>query len=65
MKIMNAADGTGMVDANQDEENLKNTGKGFCITQDMNQTVESCENHAGIVYDAKLTIVMVPVMLKY
>ncbi|PHT85827.1 hypothetical protein T459_07933 [Capsicum annuum] len=47
VKIMNTADGTGMVDANQDEENLKNTGKGFCITQDINQTVESCENHAG------------------
>lgn len=47
VKIMNTADGIDMIDSNQDEENVKNTEKGFCITQDINQTVESCENHAG------------------
>ncbi|CAN4091187.1 unnamed protein product [Withania somnifera] len=47
MKTMNSVDGVDMVDANQDEENVKNTEKGFCITQDINQNVESCENHAG------------------
>lgn len=42
VKIMNTADGVDMVDANRDEENVKNTKKGFCVP-----TVESCENHTG------------------
>lgn len=42
VKIMNAADGVDMVDADQDEENVKNTEKGFCVP-----IVESCENDAG------------------
>ncbi|XP_059315859.1 uncharacterized protein LOC132066559 [Lycium ferocissimum] len=35
------------LETNQDEQNVKNTEKGFCITQDITHTVESCENHAG------------------
>ncbi|KAH0640375.1 hypothetical protein KY285_036961 [Solanum tuberosum] len=42
VKIMNTADGVDMVDADQDEENVKNTEKGFCVL-----TVESCEKDAG------------------
>ncbi|CAN4120450.1 unnamed protein product [Withania somnifera] len=48
VKIMNTADGVDLVDANQDEENVKNIEKGFCITQNINQTVEKCENPAGL-----------------
>ncbi|KAG5588040.1 hypothetical protein H5410_048474 [Solanum commersonii] len=42
VKIMNTADGVDMVDTDQDEENVKNTEKGFCVL-----TVESCEKDAG------------------
>ncbi|KAK4361565.1 hypothetical protein RND71_020517 [Anisodus tanguticus] len=47
VKIMNTADGVDMLNTNQDEENVKNIEKGFCITQDIAQAVESCENQAG------------------
>lgn len=43
VKIMNTADRVDMVVANQNEEDVKNTEKGFCNTQ----IVESCENRAG------------------
>lgn len=61
MKIMNTADRVDMVVANQNEEDVKNTEKGFCNTQ----IVESCENRAGIVYYPKFTFfLMVSVMLR-
>nr|XP_018626409.1 uncharacterized protein LOC104096366 isoform X2 [Nicotiana tomentosiformis] len=49
VKIMNTADGVDTLGTNQDAESLKNTEKGFCISQDIQipQTVESSENHAG------------------
>ncbi|XP_016434926.1 uncharacterized protein LOC107761240 [Nicotiana tabacum] len=49
VKIMNTADGVDTLGTNQDEGNLKNTEKGFCISQDIQipQTVESSESHAG------------------
>lgn len=57
---MNTADGVDMVDTNQDEKNVKNTEKNFCVT-----TVKSCENHAGIVFYPNLSLfLMVSVTLK-
>ncbi|XP_019236999.1 PREDICTED: uncharacterized protein LOC109217223 isoform X2 [Nicotiana attenuata] len=49
VQIMNTADGVDTLGTNQDEESLKNTEKGICISQDIQipQTVESSENHAG------------------
>lgn len=67
MKIMNTADGVDTLGTNQDAESLKNTEKGFCISQDIQipQTVESSENHAGVVYYPNLTLLLDRVTQKH